>query len=208
MEVFSAQACIRFGWETFKKRPWYLVGIMVLTSIPQAVFGIATNHTAGVSNGIITLLSWIVQILVGFAMLCFFIRAHDDIEHVTLHDLWRPNLVWKYAIAGFLQFLALIGGLILLIVPGIIFGIMFGFATYLAIDQALRPMEAMRESRRITDGHKWELFLLGFLSLLIGILGFICLLVGLLAAIPVIYLSAVHAYRVLQQQAGPRPITA
>jgi uncharacterized membrane protein len=55
---------------------------------------------------------------------------------------------------------------VLLIVPGIIFGLMFMFSTFLVIDRELGPIEALKESNHITHGHKWRL--LGFSLVLVA----------------------------------------
>jgi uncharacterized membrane protein len=71
------------------------------------------------------------------------------------------------------------------------------FVPYIVIDRGLGPIEAMKESWRVTKGHKWQLFLL-FLALIgLNILGAIALIVGLLVTIPITMLAAAHAYRTL-----------
>lgn len=202
MDTFSAQACIRFGWETFKKRPWFLIGAYVLIYVIDWIPSLAADHTQGALSIVLNAVSWIVTVFTLLGMTSLMLRAHDEIERVSLNDLWRPEKFSNYLFVTILQALAFIVGSILLIVPGIIFAIMFGFAIYLVVDTNMGPMEAMKESKRITHGHKWELFLLGILSALVVLLGLICLIVGVLAAMPVVSLALVHAYRVLQKQAG------
>ena len=91
----------------------------------------------------------------------------------------------------------------MLIVPGIIFTLMFLFTTFIVVDRELGPIEAMKDSHRITRGHKWPL--LGFLVLLmlINLAGLMALVVGLLVTIPVTSLAFTHAYRVLGGRAAP-----
>ena len=96
-------------------------------------------------------------------------------------------------------------GFILLIIPAFIFAVMFSMATYLVIDKNLSPVEAMKESRRITNGHKWDLVVLSLLLLLVNILGLLALVVGLLVSLPVSSLAVAHAYRTLVTNAGPKP---
>ena len=71
------------------------------------------------------------------------------------------------------------------------------FVPYLVIDRGLGPIEAMKESWRVTKGHKWQLFFL-FLALIgLNILGAIALIIGLLVTVPISMLAAAHAYRTL-----------
>jgi uncharacterized membrane protein len=104
--------------------------------------------------------------------------------------------------------LTVAAGLILLIVPGIIFALMFMFTTFIVIDREFGPIDSMKESRRLTYGHKWKLLGLSLLLVLINLLGLAVLVVGLLVSIPVSSLAFAHAYRVLGGTAEPRPVDA
>jgi len=201
MNNFSAGSCIRFGWETFKKRPWFFIGAYLLFIIVVGIVlgalnqlnnsGTAIAFVAGVAR-------FAVEILSGMGSIAFALKAHDDVEHVSVMDFWHPFPFWKYAGTTILFGLICAVGLILVIIPGIIWGIMFGFAGYFVVDKKMWPIEALKESKRITYGYKLELFWLSILSILIALLGVVCLLVGLLIAYPVVILASAHAFRQLQ----------
>jgi uncharacterized membrane protein len=209
MDTFTAGSCIRFGWETFKKRPWFLIGAaffyFVVIILVSSILNELINQ-GGLLALIGTIARFAVQILAGMGAISFALKAHDDVTNASIFDFWRPRPFWKYIGATVLFGVIFLVGLILVIVPGIIWGIMFGYSAYLVIDKGLWPMEALKESRRITYGHKWELLLLGVFSVLIAIVGTICLGVGLLVAYPILILANVHAFRTLQQKAGSSPV--
>ncbi len=205
METFSAGSCIRFGWETFKKRPWFFIGSYLLVLVVVGIVTAILNE--GISQGgTIAVLADFVRIVfdmfIGIGMISFVLKAHDDVEHVSIANFWNPAPFWKYVGATVLFSLLVLAGLILVVIPGIIWAIMFGFAGYLVIDKAMGPIEAMKESRRITRGSRWELFLLGLLTILLMLLGVVCILVGLLVAYPIVALATAHAYRTLSQKAA------
>jgi hypothetical protein len=68
------------------------------------------------------------------------------------------NNLWKFSILAILIFLATFGGLLLLIIPGIIFGIWFSFANFIFIDKGLEPRAAMSKSRELVKGRFWAVF--------------------------------------------------
>ena len=124
MNTFSATECIKFGWETFKKRPWYLVGIVVLLSAISLITSPLESNTDGAAHFLVQIISWVVSVFVGIAYTAFWLRAHEGVEQVKLKDAWRPEFFLNYLVASILVMLAVVVGLILLIVPGIIVAIM------------------------------------------------------------------------------------
>jgi uncharacterized membrane protein len=135
----------------------------------------------------------------------FYLVVHDNPDTADLSLLWHPRPFWKFLGTSILLALAVAIGFVLLIVPGIIFGLMFMFATFIVIESELGPIDAMSESHRLTRGYKWHLFGLVLLLLLINLLGLLALIVGILVSIPVSTFAFVHAYRVLGGKPGMPP---
>ncbi len=207
---FSTESALRFGWETFKERPWFFVGstvVIILASVLVDGFtsGLDTVITGSANEPSVvgSLINLALGTLIGMGATAFYLAAHDHPDTVDLSALWHPRPFWKYLGASVLLGLAVGIGLVLLIVPGIIFGLMFMFSTFLVIDRALGPIEALKESNRITHGHKWRLLGFTVVLLLINLLGAIALLVGLLVTIPVSSLAFTHAYRMLSGSTPP-----
>jgi uncharacterized membrane protein len=115
-------------------------------------------------------------------------------------DLFYYKPFVNYFLASILTGLIVIGGLFLLIVPGIIFGIRLKYACYLIIDKNFKPMEAIKVSWKMTKGNTWNLFFFGILLGLINILGFLCLIVGLFITVPLTMLATTFVYRRLLLQ--------
>ncbi len=211
----STRAFVGFGWETFKKRPWFFVGATVVVLI---VYTIAGGIISGIDAALTgspkdpsvvgSLLNLAVSTLVNMGVTSFYLKAHDHPDTVELSALWHPQPFWKFLGATLLTGLAIVVGLILLIVPGIILMLMFMFVMFIVIDRGLGPVEAMKESARITRGYKWQL--LGFVVVLalINLVGMLALVVGLLVSVPVTSLAFAHAYRALTANAGGAPPVA
>jgi len=208
--TFSASEAIKFGWETFKRRPWFFIGATFLIVLASALCDGFTSGIDAALNGstdqpslIGTVINLGLGTLVSMGATAFFLAAHDNPDTVDLSALWHPRPFWKFLGASLLLSLAVAIGFVLLIVPGIIFGLMFMFATFVVIEREAGPIDALNESNRITRGHKWPLLGLVLLLVLINLLGVLALVVGLLVSIPVSTLAFVHAYRVL----GGKPTT-
>jgi hypothetical protein len=111
-------------------------------------------------------------------------------EGVTTGDFF---LTWENVgrfILGTLLYGLIVGvGLILLVVPGIIWGLRYCLYGHYLVTQGAGPVEALQMSAAATDGHKSELFGLCFASLGVVILGALCLGVGLVWAIPAVNIA-------------------
>src|SRR3989338_1669749 len=205
MNTFSASECIRFGWETFKKRPWFLVGGFVLTVVASSILNAIISNMLwqeGTGGLFAFLLSMCVQTLVSIGTVSFALKANDAVESVVIADLWRPQFFLNYLVMSVLFFVLAMIGLVLLIVPGVIVLLTFYFAGYVVVDRAQGPIAAMKESMRITKGHRWEILIFLLLVLLLNILGAIALVVGLFVTVPVTLIAAAHAYRALERAVG------
>lgn len=209
MPALSVGDCISYGWETFKKRPWLLIGALLLAMIiasvpgmfgPQPEIGpdgklIPPPVTA--SHLIATLASIVVSIFVGIGLTTFALRAHDNIESAQIADLWNPDPFWRFLGAHILTTVVVVIGFIAFIIPGVILAVGLGFVPYLVVERGLGPIQAMKESWRITKGYKGQLFLLLLALLGISLLGMLALVIGIFVAAPVAMIAFTHAYRTL-----------
>jgi uncharacterized membrane protein len=209
MPTLSIGDCISYGWETFKKRPWFLIGALVLAMVISALPGVFGPHPEFGPDGkviphpltafeaIVSIVSLVVSILVALGLTTLALRAHDNIETAEIADLWNPGPFWRFLGAHILTVIVVALGFIAFIVPGIILAVGLGFVPYLVVERGLGPIEAMKESWRITKGHKWQLFLLLLALLGINLLGALALVVGIFVAVPVTMIAFTHAYRTL-----------
>jgi uncharacterized membrane protein len=196
----STGTALRFGWETFKKRPWFFIGSTVVILLASGLidaFSSAIDAAVGGSAEQPSVVGTVVNLglgtLLGMGATAFYLAAQDNPETVDLSLLWHPQPFWKYLGASLLFALTIAIGFVLLIVPGIIFALIFMFTTFIVIDRELGPIEAMKESNRITYGHKWTLLGVTLMLVLINLLGAIALVVDLLVSIPVSSLAVAHA---------------
>lgn len=199
MTTLLVRDSIKYGWNTFKSRPWFFVGTALVIGIVQVVL---SNIQKELPMFIGVLISVIGSTLLYCGVLNLYLRSHDDAKAARYSDLWNPKPFWKYLGISILLGLIVGIGLILLIVPGIILALVFFLSGYLVIDKGLNPIRALKESARLTKGNRWKLFLLLLAAILIMIIGFIALFVGILVAAPVVAIASVHAYRVLSGAAA------
>lgn len=199
MEKFSIKEAFSKGWEVFKKN--YLI-LIAVTAINLVITG-APNAWVEKTNSSMfpfDIIVWIIAAFLQIGIITITLKLIDGKE-AKIEDLWtNARLIWRYLsvmiLYGFIVFI----GLILLIVPGIIWAVKYQFAEYLVVDKNMDPMTALRESGKITEGIKLRLILFGFAMVGLMILGAIALGVGIFIAIPVTWIAYAYVYRNLTKQ--------
>ncbi|HWM31003.1 MAG TPA: hypothetical protein VNO69_04805, partial [Methyloceanibacter sp.] len=93
---FSIKSALSFGWETFKKRPWFFVGATLVIFLLYIVAGALTGTidyalTGDTENhsGVGSILDWLIGTLISMGVVAFYLKAHDNPERVTLSALWH-----------------------------------------------------------------------------------------------------------------------
>lgn len=129
---------------------------------------------------------------IGYSVNWVFLKAvrREKIEIKDMFSVFERNY-WNAVVAGLVTTIIIIIGLIMLIVPGIIFACRFAFVPYLVLDEKMEAMEALKASWAMTRGYGWTVFFMGLLAFLIVIAGLIMLIFGVL--ISIMWFSAAFA---------------
>lgn len=110
-------------------------------------------------------------------------------------------------LVNLLMALAILLGLVLLIVPGVIMGIGFSLAPFYVVDAGMGPIEAMKASWSATRGQKGEIFVLGIAAVGLSLLGMLMCCVGLLATSPILYVAMAVAFIRMSGLGTTAPLT-
>jgi len=191
---------VQFGWDTTKRNIGFFIGLLIVAGLVQYVPDIiATTIEADAPflSSIIRIVSYVLSAIIWMGLIKIFLRFCDG-EKGEFSDLFSCYpLFFKYLVGSILYGLIVSLGLILLILPGIIWAIKFYFFDYLIIDKGLGPIDALEKSSEITRGIKFDLLSFGILIGIINLLGLLCLLVGLFVTIPITMVATAFVYRKL-----------
>lgn len=205
MKDFSISEALKFGFEKTKKNFWFLAAVTVVygaVSFLPSKFNIRFDEqnpdwTALMVFLIFSLAASIVRMLVDMGLIRIALDYSENKKPELMELFSQGDLILKYILGGFLTGLIIIGGLILFIVPGIIFAIRLSFVSYLIIDQKAGPVEAVKKSWNLTRGVALKLFLFGIVNGLLNIVGAMLLVVGLFVTFPTTNLATAHIFRKL-----------
>jgi len=143
---------------------------------------------------------WVVGLIIQIGLVKILIAFARDQKPAILEMFTNGSLFFKYLFASICYGLAVLGGFILLIVPGIIFMIALGMYSYLVVDKRMGSIQSLRASRALTKGARWQLFCFGMVLLLINVGGLLCLVVGLLFTIPATAIAYAYVYDQLRKE--------
>jgi uncharacterized membrane protein len=135
-------------------------------------------------------------------------------DRLEIKDLFAVfQNYWPAVLANLLVGLIIGIGIILLIVPGIIFACKLAFVPYLVVDRKMQTIDAIKKSWEMTRGHAGTVFLMGLLAVPIVLLGLICLVVGVIPAamwIQTAFASLYHAVSLEEESrtAAPAAVAA
>jgi len=173
--LISAKEIILQSIDLYKKNTHLFIKYMLVLFIPTGIIAIlgavlGTTSQMVYSYGFgITLLLYILLIILGslaslWVSMAFIKTIYACHKKQTIPDM-KPNflsikqLIIPAILVSILNALIVVGGFILLVVPGIIFAIWFAFAVYdVAINNTKEPVQALKNSKKLVDGRWWEVF--------------------------------------------------
>ena len=141
---------------------------------------------------------------IGYSVKWVFLKAvrGEQIEIKDMFSVFQRNY-WNAVLGNVIVGIIVGLGIVMLIVPGIIFACRLAFVPYLIIDREMEVMEALNKSWQMTKGYGWTIFFMAFLAFWIVILGLLALIFGVI--ISSIWISTAFAamYQAVVEQDEP-----
>ncbi len=200
--TIRARALLKEAYGIMKPRLWKVIGQFAL----MGVLAMLASGLAG-KNALVSTVASIFFSLFTLLLSVRYARYGTASLAEVFDDLSWKGFVWLF-LTSLLVGLAVVGGLILLIVPGVILAARLSLAKYYAADKQLTPLAAWRESMRRTKGRAGKIFVF-FLALLgVNLLGLLCLVVGLFFTIPLTHIAFALLYKKLSAETGEGTVSA
>lgn len=199
---------IRFGWRMIQSSTVFIVGVTLVAFFVPSLIEWAgdTALDSRLQQFGIGLISSAVSATFALGLAKIYLRFRDGEKPIfeNLFDgLARLHI---YVAAMIIVSIAVVMGLCLLLVPGIIFLLRLWFVGFVVVDEAVGPLEAIQRSWDMTRGYTMDLFLLFLLLVGLNLLGILCLGVGLFVTVPISGLALAFIYRHLRPRAAAAPV--
>jgi|TARA_Y100000310_G_C20443232_1_gene697119 uncharacterized membrane protein len=194
----------RNGWRQLWKYFWalFLIGII------HIIFTIPAELSPRLGEGDITAFLVVSTLVYSFLILSpielgvnfSYLKAARG-DNLKIKNIFEAFQNYRSAVlASILVFVIITIGVLLLIVPGIIFACKLAFTPYLVVDRKMSAIEAVKGSWHMTNGHAWKIFLMGLLTIPISIAGLFVIGVGLIISIMWVSLAFASLYHAVSHQ--------
>ncbi len=202
---FSKKEAIKFGWEKVMANFWSWVLIMAvyigLNYLPAYLLD-KTPYQGDFTDLIkvlLTLAVFALNLIMALGLIRVTLKVYDN-QVPRVEDLFNDaRYIFRFFGATLLYGLMVLGGLLLFIVPGVIWLVKYYFVPYFILE-GNEVFNAFHKSARLTKDSKGNLFVLFLLLFLIGILDALVLGIGLVIATPIVSLAITYVYRKLKEQ--------
>lgn len=215
---WAPDGAIGFGWRMVKKDP-SIIAVMLLAAVLGSVVSlvgqgvetaaILTNDRAGL--GTAQTIHWFLA-AVNFPIQAYFAMGTWRYllktargEPASVGDLFGPGPYGSMLGAMLLCLVGVAVGLALCIVPGFILAVGTLLYPGLIMDRRLGAVESLKESWRLTTGHKGQIFVLMLFAFGVALAGWLACCVGIFVAIPIIQLAIAYLYLKLTGQRVVEP---
>ena len=195
-----------FDASDFHGAPWKWAGNW------EHLFSLASLGIFALFFGLLAILyMFLAAPVVEYGGKMIFVQAVRKIKpdfELLIRGFWENYL--HIILANLLVFALVVIGIFALIVPGIIIACRLAFVAYIVMDKKLDPIEAVELSWKLTRGHGWTIFFMGFVSFFIIIFGLILMIVGIFPAIMWISSSFAALYQsvLLEKEKPAEPLAA
>ena len=159
-QLMGVGTLIGKAWETFRAKFTVIIQIAAIGVVVQ-ILQIGLILSAVPVHAILSLVlgsvNFLVSLWLGVSLLYV---VKDRNEEITVKEALSRG--WKRVLSywwiSILSGLIVMGGFLLLIVPGIILTIWFALAVYILVSEDRRGMNALFRSKQLVSGYWWSVF--------------------------------------------------
>ncbi|HSX48084.1 MAG TPA: hypothetical protein VLF41_01075 [Candidatus Nanoarchaeia archaeon] len=211
-------AYIAPAWKALLLNLWTLikpglaaVGIFAVLGIITAVGLAAVRGSSQAGFNISLFVLGALAVLAVIALVILFIPytiiiylAGQRGQKLTFKEAFKecPKYSWRVLGGALLTGLAVIGGFILIIVPGFIFAAWFSLTSYIIVNENLGVVEAMKRSKALIKGHVVETWGLISIGSILGAIPIVNFVAGLISGQAV---AARYFHLIELQKTGEKP---
>ena len=175
MKLTKPVDLIKQTWEDYKTHLRMIVRILLVPNILARFIGQMGGHYKAAPSPFSFLFIIAVTIFSIWSQVTIFMAIVKPSENLTFADWYKKSwkYIWSYSWLIFLSGIIILSGILLLLLPGIIFSIWFSMGVYVLMDKHMKGMSALQYSYELVRGHwfavLWRCIVSGILTLIASI---------------------------------------
>ena len=147
----------------FTRNFWLITKIVFVIVAPFEVFSVLSSRQLTMDWQLgfgLFVLRLMCNVLVAPALFYALLKVMETGSAPGVNEAyrWGVSKIPKLAIAAIVSWILTALGFVLLIIPGLILSMAFILVSPVAIFEKGSPIDALRRSWRLTDGHRWNIF--------------------------------------------------
>lgn len=197
---FPTKETIVYGWNKTINNLGFFIGVVILVWLFSIGPNLLTEYLGDdfpITSIILGVLVGIVSIIIDMGLikigLDFVKKEKSRIKELFL----QYSKFWKYLGGMIIYALIVLAGLILFIIPGIIWAVKYQFFGYFIVEKGTGIKESLKKSSKITKDKKWNLLKFDVLLILINFIGIVTFGIGLIFTIPTTQIAMAQMYKKL-----------
>ena len=161
------------AWSVYVANFFVFTLVALVISLPNLLSGESDTVAGGLRNFVVFIV-WMIANTVGLAVILYGAFQAMRGRPVVIGEAVRRGLSRFWPIIGLaiLEWLGIMVGFLLFIVPGIMLAVRWSAALPACVVEGLGPLASMGRSAQLTKGHRWKIFGIFILILIIGVLVF------------------------------------
>lgn len=212
----TAKSHLRTGWVLFKHH--WLAFLFAQLAIVAAWVALEIAVVAANWSGIPAVAYWPLWLCLHLAFFWVFCGLMAGIHRMALQAVDGGIPTFATAVSrldrgkihlftSLLYWAAVLGGLVLAVIPGIVTAVKWAYFRFLLADNSQAVLSPLHEAALLSTSHRWDVFRVLAVSVVLNLGGAAFLGVGLLVAFPITVILRASHFRSLQPQLGSLPAT-
>jgi hypothetical protein len=157
---FRIGSVINGAWNVFSANFPLFFGVGLFVGLPHLLFLRGTQASGAGWSVVIGIFAWLLLATIGQTVILYGAFRKLRGQPVDIGETLQRGLTRFLPLVGlaFLYSLGIMLGLLLLVVPGIILMVMWAVVVPACVVEGLSPTASMSRSSKLTKGHRWKIF--------------------------------------------------
>lgn len=180
----------------YKKHYKFIIGLIIFlmivmfTEIMLIDMSIGTSGYIGVS-ALIFFINTVIQL--GMFKIALHIVNNNKFDFSTLFI--TGGYIFNFIITSLIYYIGVIVGIFLLIVPGIMFSVLFMFYPFIMIEKGTMPIDSLKISYKLVKNNLWQIFVICIVLYFINYLGAMAFYIGVTITLPFTLIAQALLYK-------------